>query len=85
MLCPSGNSVWTYRFFEAILCGAIPVVEETCEAYKGFSYFSFDDPLEEMKWDQKIADENFKLCLERITVEPEIFKRELERIINIQI
>ncbi|SOC78588.1 Exostosin family protein [Salinimicrobium sediminis] len=82
VLCPSGNSVWTYRFFEAILCGAIPVVEETCEAYIGFTYFSFNDPIEEMNWDQKIVDENFKLCLERITVAPEISKRELEKILT---
>ncbi|WP_029037664.1 exostosin domain-containing protein [Salinimicrobium xinjiangense] len=81
VLCPCGNSVWTYRFFEAILCGAIPVVEKTCEAYNGFTYFAFDDPIEELKWDQKIADENFKLCLERITVEPEELNRELEKIV----
>ena len=27
VLCPNGDHVWTYRFFESILCGAIPVVE----------------------------------------------------------
>jgi hypothetical protein len=26
VLCPIGDCQWTYRFFEAIMCGAIPVV-----------------------------------------------------------
>ena len=27
VLCPDGDFVWTYRFFEAVACGAIPIIE----------------------------------------------------------
>lgn len=57
VLCPNGDFIWTYRFFEAILCGAIPVVEEECELYKDFIYHtSIHDNLE---WDRGIALHNF--------------------------
>ena len=42
VLCPSGDHVWTYRFFEAALCGALPIVEKTCDAYSGFRYADDD-------------------------------------------
>ena len=29
VICPSGNFVWSYSFFEAILCGAIPDSDKT--------------------------------------------------------
>ena len=37
-LCPSGDFVWTYRFFEACLCGAFPIIEEYHPLYEGFRY-----------------------------------------------
>ncbi len=85
VLCPQGNSVWTYRFFEAILCGAIPVVEKSCEAYNGFTYFSFDDAIKNMQWDHRIAVSNYELCRKRITIDPEILNIELKNIIEHQI
>lgn len=28
-LCPTGDCPWSYRFFEAIMCGAIPILGQT--------------------------------------------------------
>jgi hypothetical protein len=38
VLCPNGDFIWTYRFFEAILCGSIPIIEEDCKLYDGFKF-----------------------------------------------
>jgi hypothetical protein len=65
-LCPSGNHIWTYRFFEAVLCGAIPVVEELCPAYEGF-VLGLTGDREVPDWTPQVAERNFQLCRERIT------------------
>jgi hypothetical protein len=39
-LCPNGDFVWTYRFFEAILCGSIPIIEQECNLYDGFKFYT---------------------------------------------
>jgi len=59
VLCPDGDFTWTYRFFEAIICGAIPVVENPCSLYGGFEYFSMKDPIEKLFYSQEIAERNF--------------------------
>lgn len=38
-LCPNGDFVWTYRFFEACIMGAIPVIEESCDIYNGYRFY----------------------------------------------
>lgn len=42
-LCPNGDFVWTYRFFEAVLCECIPIVEEDCKLYDGYKYYKVGD------------------------------------------
>jgi hypothetical protein len=68
VLCPSGDFVWTYRFFEAILCGAIPIVEESCPAYEGFQFIKLSDSPNSVTWSLEIAEFNYRLCVQRITV-----------------
>lgn len=80
VLCPSGDHVWSYRFFESILCGAIPIVEKDCPAYKGFDFYHMDDPLSEYTWNQETALKNYQLCVERITVPVDELNKELDRI-----
>ena len=46
VICPNGDFVWTYRFFEAILCKSIPIVEEECELYKGYHFYKVGDKYE---------------------------------------
>jgi len=40
VLCPNGDFTWTYRFFEAILCGAIPIIQNYCSLYAGYYYIT---------------------------------------------
>lgn len=42
VLCPNGSFVWTYRFFEAAIFRAIPIIEEYCAAYEGYKFFLRD-------------------------------------------
>lgn len=46
VLCPNGDFVWTYRFFEAILCKAIPIIEDDCELYGGYHFYRLGDNYE---------------------------------------
>lgn len=43
ILCPNGDFTWTYRFFESILCGSIPIIEKYHYLYNGYKYFTKDD------------------------------------------
>lgn len=76
-LCPSGDFTWSYRFFESILCGAIPIVEEDCEAYEGFRYKYLHSDIEKLNWSAEDANFNYKLCLEKITVPKTLLDSEL--------
>lgn len=57
VLCPNGDFIWTYRFFETILCGAIPIVEDECDLYLGFHYFKMTDKT--YKYDRQMAIDNY--------------------------
>ncbi len=65
ILCPSGIYIWTYRFFESILCGAIPVVEKSAPCYNGFIYYKMDEELCNIKWSKEIIEYNYKLCISK--------------------
>ncbi|MFI8378752.1 hypothetical protein [Leeuwenhoekiella sp. NPDC079379] len=71
VLCPSGDFVWTYRFYESVLCGAIPVIEKYCEAYEGYIFRYFNDDTNSFQWSEEIALYNYKLCVSQITVSRE--------------
>jgi hypothetical protein len=77
VLCPSGVCVWSYRFFESILCGAIPIVEYHCAAYEGFRFKYMTDDAKSFIWSKEDAEHNYNLCLERITIDPELLKAAL--------
>ena len=42
-LCPNGDFIWTYRFFEAIIFKSIPIIEDYTEIYDGYKYYTVDD------------------------------------------
>lgn len=71
VLCPNGDFIWTYRFYEAAMCGAIPVVEDACPLYDGFRFYRMSDDPRELTWDPSIAEHNFALVRELLTVPPE--------------
>jgi hypothetical protein len=77
VLCPRGDCVWTYRFFEAALCGALPVIEATCEAYAGFRYKTMAEPARDMEWRREDAEHNYERCRERLTVPEQLLSEEV--------
>jgi hypothetical protein len=68
VLCPSGDYQWSYRFFEACLCGAIPIVEEASPLYSGFRYRLMADGGEPAPWSADDAEHNYRVCAARIVV-----------------
>jgi len=69
-LCPPGDFLWTYRFFEAIIAGAIPIVWDELEIYKPFHYFVEGDNYE---YSETLALENLQLLKEHYTIPRDIF------------
>lgn len=65
VLCPDGDFVWTYRFFEAIMCGSIPIIQNTCDLYKGFCYLTKDD---KKTYNAKDAKYNLELLKDKFTL-----------------
>lgn len=82
VLCPNGDYVWSYRFFEAIMCGAIPVIENYSSAYEGFYFKTLEEPVIEMKWSKKQAEYNFNLCRQHLTISMNELNTELDKIKN---
>ncbi|MEO8692723.1 MAG: hypothetical protein ABI658_04350 [Acidimicrobiales bacterium] len=67
-LCPSGDFVWTYRFFEAAAAGALPIIEHFCDLYDGFVFHTFADPACSFEWTATAAKHNAALVRDRLTV-----------------
>jgi hypothetical protein len=82
ILCPSGDYVWSYRFFETILCGAIPIIEKNCPAYAGFRFYTLNDNVKELEWRPEDVEYNFRHCSERITVPKDSLNNELIRLVG---
>jgi hypothetical protein len=82
VLCPSGDFVWSYRFFESILCGAIPVIEEYCDVYSGFKFKYMSDNPNDLVWNKEDIEHNYNLCLKRITISEEEILLELAKFKN---
>lgn len=64
-LVPNGVSFpWSYRFFEAVLSGAVPLVEEPLPLYDGYKFFIIGQP-HEFKQDyiQHNLDKIIKDCM----------------------
>jgi hypothetical protein len=68
-------------FFEAVMCGAIPVVQETCEAYEGFRFRRMNEPLSDLVWSRQDAEFNFALAMERMTVPATELRAEVARLL----
>lgn len=80
VLCPSGDYVWSYRFFEACLCGAMPIVEQTSPLYDGFRYRLMTDARSVAPWSEADAEHNYRVCTERLVVPRDEIDRELARL-----
>jgi hypothetical protein len=80
VLCPSGDYPWSYRFFEACLCGAVPIVEAATPLYDGFRYRLMADPPDAAPWSAADAEHNFLACAARIVVPLDELDGELARL-----
>lgn len=60
------NYQWTYRFIDAVLCGAIPIVQGHTALYEQFEYYLMSDKTYE--YDPGIPGRNFKKALELFTM-----------------
>jgi hypothetical protein len=67
-LCPDGDFVWTYRFFEAVAAGAVPIVQSVAPLYDGFVFGRMDNGLEGAEWTVQAALANFELARDMLTV-----------------
>ncbi len=56
-LCPNGDFIWTYRFFEAIIFKAIPIIQDFHPLYDGYKYYSLGDNL---VYNEEWVNENLK-------------------------
>lgn len=83
VLCPSGDYTWSYRFFESILCGAIPIVEKNCGVYEGFKFFFFENDARTLNWSLEDAEYNYELCVEKLTVPKVALNEEIKKLIRI--
>jgi hypothetical protein len=69
-LCPAGHPYkWTYRFYEATLCGAIPILKESdiIEDYDGYKFY-IHSPEMKYEYDEKMVKYNYLLSLKRLFI-----------------
>ncbi len=80
VLCPNGDSVWSYRFFEACLCGALPIVEQASPLYERFRYRLMTQPRDHGPWSREVAEHNYRACVDLIVVPRDVLDGELRRL-----
>jgi len=63
ILCPAGDSSWSFRFYEALMCKSIPIVESWHHTYRTleeanikYKYILFNDIEKEISYDELIND-----------------------------
>lgn len=66
VLCPNGDYVWTYRFFEAIIFRAIPIIEEECDIYDGYKFYKLG---ENFKYNTNWVNHNLNKLKKEMTLE----------------
>ena len=82
VLCPDGDFIWTYRFFEALLCGAIPIIENYCSDYEGFFFYTMDDKIENMYYDENKVQSNFNKAVDYLTIPKKLLNREIINLLS---
>lgn len=68
-LCPRGKFFWTYRFYEALMCKSIPIVDKNFEepSMYGFKYYYYQEPTRHY-FSLDIIEHNYKLFLKQHTL-----------------
>lgn len=63
VLCPKGGFNWSYRFYEAVLCGATPIISDYSPLYEGYHFHHWDDKT----FKRKHVESNFELAKTQLT------------------
>jgi hypothetical protein len=66
-LSPTGNCPWSYRFFESIMCDAIPILGDDDNDIFAHKYTVFRDS-EPKQWTVAACEQNFRLFLDHHTL-----------------
>jgi hypothetical protein len=82
-LCPDGDYVWTYRFFEAAASGAIPIVESETDLYQGFTYFRMSDGTDALEWTEANVIANYERARAMLTAPRDLLRLQIERLLAI--
>ena len=66
-LCPVGDCPWSYRFFEAIMCLSIPILEDNSDIFcKDYKYYTKDQP---HIYDKEMALYNYDIFIKKNVLE----------------
>lgn len=68
VLCPQGKFLWTYRFYEAVMCKSIPVISRGSfePSMEGFKFYYSDEDSHE--YNKEWVDHNYSLFIKRHTL-----------------
>lgn len=83
VLCPDGDYKWSYRFFEATMCGAIPIVQTEIPLYEGFVFYKMTDSPYKFKWSEELVHHNYNLCRKLLSIPLDDLNRELNLLLKI--
>ena len=65
-LCPQGDYMWTYRVFESIIAGSIPIVENSYPLISRFGVYERNSE-QSVKWSDTLVEDNLNILVENFT------------------
>lgn len=77
--CPAGDFVWTYRFYEAVISKALPIIKHEDEDIKLSGYFYHSEILNDNEYVKYLTniEKNWSIAFEQLTarndLRPEFF------------
>jgi hypothetical protein len=82
VLCPNGDCPFSYRVFEAALCGGMPIVEEPHPGYKRLDVLVLGETRPESlpAWDPELAHQNFEIARDLVTIPLDELRSEVLRL-----
>jgi hypothetical protein len=69
IFCPNGDFIWSYRFFESIMCGAIPIVQNDCTIFKGFNFYFMEELNNKLSYNEVWVKNNLKYLKDNFLIE----------------
>lgn len=82
VLCPPGDFAWTYRTFEAAMCGSIPIVTDRISLYDGLVVGDWHDPHSYPEWSPEVARHNRQVVRQLLVPGKDLLEAEIGRLID---